>query len=190
MINNYFIFVVLILSISLTLTILSDGSTKAYSQQIDWKNYTNGKLGVSFEYPSNWVIYEKQNRFEEGPEINVDNGSNSFKFGTAPFPVENVIKLLGFKTGVSKIANAIPEGEGRIIEGIDFNKYKIDGKETGSFLVVSYYENGIELPIEWFYINNGTNVLMAGYSNTLDQFDSPSSQSIKNHILGSIKFLS
>lgn len=31
---------------------------------IEWKTYSNGKLGFSVEYPSNWIVKEKSNRFE------------------------------------------------------------------------------------------------------------------------------
>jgi hypothetical protein len=63
-------------------------NTPIQNQNITWKNYSNNEFGFSIEYPSNWIVKEKQNRFEPGVQLiirSTENPSSSlysdFAFG-------------------------------------------------------------------------------------------------------------
>ena len=171
------------------LGILLSSMQLSNAQQMEWKNYTNDRLQISFEYPSNWTIEEKENRFEEGPEVVVYNGLENFKV-VGSFPLEQALKVVGFQTGAYLIKNGMAgENFGTLIEDMNFNKYNISGKETGSFLYVTKTDTELELPTEVFLINNESDIVGIGYQNTKDQFDSPISQTIKKHIINSFKIL-
>lgn len=56
---------------------------KVMAQPMEWSNYTNDNLGITFDYPSNWTMTEKNNRFEQGPDLSVGSGQHIFTY-TAP----------------------------------------------------------------------------------------------------------
>jgi hypothetical protein len=120
---------------------------------IIWATYTSDKYGISFEYPSDWVVEEKTNRFESGSDVLASNGLNMFKFMNPPQADPEVIRQAGFQTIATTIANGLTKDH-YIIETIDFNKYRIGGKDAGSFLYVSNVANESELPTQAFIINS------------------------------------
>src|SRR4051812_4253239 len=48
---------------------IDENKPSSTANDIEWKTYTNDKLGFSVEYPSNWIVKEKTNRFETGDEL-------------------------------------------------------------------------------------------------------------------------
>lgn len=54
-----------------------DASTNL-SKEGNWTNYTNDRVGISFDYPSKWELQEKENRFDTGPDLDISDGSTRF----------------------------------------------------------------------------------------------------------------
>lgn len=181
----------ILFAISLIGISLLDNTIQTNAQPIEWKSYTNNKLNISFDYPSNWILGEKSNRFEDGADIYVEDPKNPIN----RFAVTNVNtqfedrflidKDKDFNSKVNEIKNLLLF-QGRIIEDLDFYRYSIDGKETGTLLLVI---NEGQIPVQSFFVNNGTNILSLVYQNTAGLFDSTASQDIMTHIINSFKFL-
>jgi len=43
------------------------------SLPIQYTNYTSDKYQIKFQYPSDWILKEKTNRFEEGSDISISD---------------------------------------------------------------------------------------------------------------------
>ena len=154
----------------------------------NWKTFTSDKLGISFEYPSDWIVQDKANRFENAPDVFVSKGLNMFKVIPVPKPAKSLIQRHGFQEVAEFMKNSLVKDD-RLIEDIDYNKYSIGGKETGVFLDVETVQTGDELPFEWFIVNSEPIPITLLYQDTKDHFDSQASQDILNHIINSFTFL-
>ncbi|HEX5185986.1 MAG TPA: thioredoxin domain-containing protein [Nitrososphaeraceae archaeon] len=156
-----------------------------------WKNYTSEKLGISFEIPNNWEVKEKVSRFDDGPDLTARNGMNSLSI-TMPIPndpsymseLETFSNLWSPNYDLSGDYTKI-----RDIEGFDFNKYRIDDKETSSALFVIEPRSGERLVNQIFLIKTDTGIYELNYRDTPARFDTSESQDKLNHILQSFKFL-
>lgn len=104
-----------------------------------WKNFTDSKHNITFEYPINWTLKEKSNRFDDGPDIVAKNLSKSFNI-FFPIPNDNNNDHIDLKLVASlwNLHDLYPNTikSLRTIEGFDFDKYSIDDKQTASALYV------------------------------------------------------
>ena len=149
---------------------VDENNTTPTINGLEWKTYSNDKIGISFEYPSDWTIKEKTNRFDTGPEVLIYNGYyNMIKVITTPESAREDIKREGFQTSAKIVKNMATTGD-TVIEDIDFNKYRIDGKETGSYLALNKDANGEEIPTQTFIINSGPLPMNLMYQDSKDQF--------------------
>ena len=157
------------------------------TETIRYLPYTNQKLGISFEYPSSWTLDEKENRFDIGAEAMVYDGLNMFKVLFREDSMKEFIDSLGFETVAESMEDSISNPT-NLIEGMNFDKYSIDGKETATFLYLAQTELGIDLPTQAFIVNDDGSLVNFGYQDTKSNFDTPESQGVMNHIINSIKF--
>ena len=89
-------------------------------------------LGVNFEYPSNWQLNEKINRFAKNSDVTVYNDSNSFRVTKSQSNSHYVlVEKLG---GPKEIVDIILPSQERVVGQIEENKYIIDGINTVSVL--------------------------------------------------------
>jgi protein-disulfide isomerase len=162
-----------------------------YAQQLtEWKNYSSNKLGIHFEYPYNWTVKEKSNRFDEGPDLNASNDLNSFSV-TIPIPYDrsNQSDLISFSSMWNQdFISAGKHDHLRAVEGFNFDKYHIDDKETASALYVMDGESGKKIVKQIFLIKQDNGIYELVYQNSADKFDSKESQDTINHILKSFTF--
>lgn len=169
---------------AITSTIDEDGNS--------WTEYTNSDLGISFEYPASWGLQEKENRFDTSAEAVVYDrdgaGYNMFKLISRDDAMEQTIDSLGFDFAVNILEDAFSK-DYRIVEGADFDRYAIDGKETATFLYVAEVEELYETPTQVFIVNDDGNLVTFGYQDTKANFDTPESQERMEHIINSIEFL-
>lgn len=57
-------------------SLVSDNSTE---NNLNYIIYSDNRLGISFEYPSNWNVEGKINRFSKYSDVLVYNGTNHSK---------------------------------------------------------------------------------------------------------------
>lgn len=154
----------------------------------NYTTYADARLGVSFEYPSNWTLDEKINRFEKNSEVAVINGNSSFRVMKSQSNSDaELIEKLG---GPKEIVELILPSKERIIGQIEENKYFIDGADTASVLTV--LEGIPDVPdrgLERIILIHDDTLFVFTYQNIVSTFDSRPSQEVFNHIINSFQFL-
>ena len=117
----------------------------------------------------------------------VYDGLNMFKVLFRENSMKEFIDLLGFETVAESMEDSISNPT-NLIEGMNFDKYSIDGKEIATFLYLAQTELGIDLPTQAFIVNDDGSLVNFGYQDTKSNFDTPESQGVMSHIINSIKF--
>ena len=166
-------------------TLASNNSTQ---NNLNYTLYSNDRLGISFEYPSDWNVEEKINRFSKYSDVQVHNGSSSFKVmkSQSSSDTEMAEKLGGLKDVVGII---LPPEE-RIVGAIEENMYAIDGTDTVSVLTaMEGLTNVPDKGLERILLIHNDVLYILTYQNTVDQFDSKKSQETIEHILTSFRFI-
>ena len=163
---------------------------------LQFANYNSEKYQIQFQYPSDWQIKEKTNRFDEGSEIDISNK----KIAEGKLRIHFYNDLLeGFgstnlDTVFTKFFTATTtddyEYEYKIIESPSF--VSIDSQRTGSFLMTFKQKNEID-PISGAVKYWMTFVGKSGYKMefmaTPENFNSPDNIQIRDKFIESIVFL-
>ncbi len=166
-------------------SLASNNSTKSNS---NYTIYSDDRLGISFEYPSNWNVEEKINRFSKYSDVLVYNGNNSFKIMKSQSDSDTVMaEKLG---GLKEVVGIILPPEERVVGEIEENRYAIDGSDTVS--VLTAMEGLTNIPdkgLERILLIHDDVLYILTYQNTVDEFDSKQSQETIRHILSSFRFI-
>jgi len=156
-----------------------------------WKNHTSEYLGFSFQLSDNWEVKEKTSRFDDGPDLIARNGMNSF---SVIVPIPNNPSYMSELEVFSNLWSPNYDLSGdhtkvRDIEGFNFNKYRIDDKETSSALFVIELKSGERLVNQLFFVKTDNGIYQLDYRDTPERFDTVESQDSLNQILQSFRFL-
>lgn len=157
--------------------------------------YSNQQLGISFEYPSDWNVQEKTNRFSDAPaDVEAYSGLNSFKYQQDRTDVGES-DLIDLELMADMAQNSLTSTPGTsLVESVDINKYRIDEKDTATFLIKtegSFEENSnlnIDYATQVFVIDNDNRFDVIMYQNIVADFDTSESQEKLNHIIDSFRF--
>lgn len=154
--------------------------------------HTSVKYGISFEYPSNWIIDDKENRFISKSDIVINNPDDEFHSFTINRDEDKslVSSMGGLLKYDQEFIKFIEENypEERIVEYANYSDYKIGEYETVTHTTAkgsSFMTYGVES----FSVETPNAIYRITYQNTADEFDSSKSQEILNHLIKSIKFL-
>lgn len=182
---------------ALAFAIIAVGVTNITNAQSgEYLNYSNAKYHIGFEYPSDWTIKEKTNRFEEGAHIAVTDminfGMLSIVYG------EDLITDFGstnLKTAVEKSLEgsmADYSYEYSVIERPSYN-ITIGGQPAGTSLHTmkeGYPENSLLWAIQsWIVFIGDDRGYIISFMSPADTFDSSDVTEVRNHMINSIKFL-
>ena len=112
---------------------------------LQFSDYTSEKNQIQFQYPSDWQIKEKANRFEEGSQIDISNK----KIAAGKLRIhfyDNLLESFGtsnLDAAFTKFYNATTiddnEYEFKVIESPSF--VSIDSQKTGSFMLMFKQKN-------------------------------------------------
>lgn len=163
-------------------------SNNSTQNNLNYTIYSNDRLGISFEYPSDWNVEEKINRFSKYSDVQVHNGSSSFKVmkSQSSSDTEMAEKLGGLK----EVVGIILPPEERVVGAIEENMYAIDGTDTVSVLTaMEGLTNVPDKGLERILLIYNDVLYVLTYQNTVDQFDSKQSQETIGHILASFRFI-
>jgi hypothetical protein len=163
-------------------------SNNSTQNDLNYTIYSNDRLGISFEYPSDWNVEEKINRFSKYSDVQVHNGSSSFKVmkSQSSSDTEMAEKLGGLK----EVVGIILPPEERVVGAIEENMYAIDGTDTVSVLTaMESLTNVPDQGLERILLIQNDVLYILTYQNTVDQFDSKQSQETIGHILTSFRFI-
>jgi hypothetical protein len=155
---------------------------------LNYTSYSDDRLGISFEYPSDWNVEEKINRFSKYSDVLVYNGSNSFKIMKSQSSSDTVMaERLG---GLKEVVGIILPPEERIVAEIEENRYAVDGADTVSVLTaMEGLTNVPDKGLERILLIHDDVLYILTYQNTVDKFDSKQSQETIGHILSSFRFI-
>jgi len=150
--------------------------------------YSDVRLGVSFEYPSDWQLNDKINRFAKNSDVTVYNNSNSFRVMKSQSTSDAaLVEKLG---GPREIVDIILPPEERIVGQIEENKYMIDGIDTVSVLTaLEGISNVPDKGFERFLLVHEGTLYIFTYQDSVEKFDTRESQNTLNHIINTIRFL-
>jgi hypothetical protein len=198
--RNSFIVLILIFVVGCTLS-QSYSSSNAQlesttANQTEFTSYNNTEFGISFDYPSNWEVSEKTNRFDTAtPDVKVtspDNPMNSFSFLNHYETSDESLASIGLKETAEGYADAFIANPGSIlIEDVNNSKYTIDGNPTATFLFTdpgNMYGSDKDIGNQFFMVEYSDKLYAVGYKDTVDNFDSPQSQEIMERIISSFRF--
>ncbi|HSA75386.1 MAG TPA: PsbP-related protein [Candidatus Nitrosocosmicus sp.] len=166
----------------------SVGSNTTNETQPHFTKYSDTRLGVSFEYPSDWQINDKINRFAKNSDITVYNDSNSFRVMKSQSSSDSaLVEKLG---GPKEIVDIILPSDERVVGQIEESKYMIDGIKAISVLTVR--EGITDVPnkgFELFLLIHDDSLYIFTYQDTVERSDTKESQDTLNHILKTIRFM-
>ncbi len=166
------------------------------ANQTKFTSYNNTEFGISFDYPSNWEVSEKTNRFDTAtPDVKItspDNFMNSFRFLNHYETSDESLASIGLKETAESYADAFIANPGSVlIEDVNDSKYTIDGNPTATFLFTdpgNMYVSDKDIGNQFFMVEYDGKLYAMGYKNTVDNFDSPQSQEIMERIISSVRF--
>jgi hypothetical protein len=163
-------------------------SNNSTENNLNYTIYSDDRLGISFEYPSDWNVEEKINRFSKYSDVLVYNGNNSFKIMKSQSNSDAVMaEKLG---GLKEVVEIILPPEERVVGDIEENRYAIDSSDTVS--VLTAMEGLTNIPdkgLERILLIHDDILYILTYQNTVDEFDSKQSQETIRHILSSFRFI-
>jgi len=101
---------------------------------IKWSQFKDVNLGISLEYPSGWKIERMESKFDERPEVIIaDRSEGNFGVFRIMKPV-TVDPYVDVKLATLAAQNRINDKGFKIIHEVNMDIYKINGKDTGTFL--------------------------------------------------------
>ncbi len=166
----------------------SVASNNSTENNLNYTIYSDDRLGISFEYPSDWNVEEKINRFSKYSDVLVYNGNNSFKIMKSQSNSDTVMaEKLG---GLKEVVEIILPPEERVVGEIEENRYTIDGSDTVS--VLTAMEGLTNIPDKGFeriLLIHDDVLYILTYQNTVNEFDSKQSQETIARILSSFRFI-
>jgi len=176
-------------SVTASLEVQNSTETLAYLP------YTNQELGIAFEYPSDWKVEEKTSRFDGDADVQVYSGLNSIKYvkdktgagDTGFFDLDSMATMA---------QNALTQDPNKsLVETVDLDKYKIDNKDTATFLIKTEESFGessflsLDFATQIFIVDVDNRFDTIMYQDTVTKFDTPESQEKLNHMLNSFRFI-
>jgi hypothetical protein len=152
---------------------------------IEWKTYTDQKLGVSAEYPSTWEVKPKLNRFESGPDVTITGEGFDLRLAKLQTEGASDFSLKTLANGAqNRLVTQNPSAS--LIEDIDTSRYTIDGEQAATFLY-TFEQQGIKAAQQIVITKHEGVVYLFSMIGDPDLFDQK--KEIMDHFFNSIKFL-
>ena len=207
--NSRMIFIItccMIFSITITVSLFS-GDSKATldigKESPDVKRdtyniYTNDTLGISFEYPFNWTLTEKQYLFDiEEPDVQASEFKfpsvyRLFNYINSSEEADQNLKLgldLEDITKAYKDQLIIKYERVNVTESPVLQEYIIGNYPVGTFILDTYDEiMGSPVTQQIFLVERNDEINILEYVTLKEDFGSKQSQEILNHIINSFRF--
>lgn len=181
--------IIAVLAVSLTLILGMVCSI--FAQTSGWTTHTANNCKLSIDYPSNWLVQEKQGRLDTSAEGELKISNNNPTMHNLPYLVFTAcVELIDNQTSLVETTNTLQnematDNSYTIVDYSHLEKNLISGHDAGVFAVMS--EN---IGVELYNVINGTILYQFAYFDMADHFDSIESKNIRDKMLASIKFLS
>jgi hypothetical protein len=188
---NFWIFLIILAIVILGMSTISILNTSE-SLPIEYKNYTSDKYQIQFQYPSNWALKEKSNRFEQGSDISIKVGNKSAlgHIGISIAGNNSGVDLWTVLTTVHEETLSNFDKDVRSIEAPSISE--IGGHKAGTF-VIAFNQKYIPDPdirgSQIWITSNGNKVYTINFMSNSSIFDTPVYTQIRDHFIKSIKFV-
>jgi hypothetical protein len=160
---------------------------------VTFTNYTSDKYQIQFQYPSNWQLTEKQNRFEEGVDINIQG----FSPPTGMIMIQHVNLTNLFSMDFTELFYDLYKEdigtygkEIRVIEQPTF--LNIDGQRAGTYLYTTkdkYEKYAVSLPLQKWIVSVGDHGYFIAFSASTATYDTLETKQVRDTLIKSINFL-
>lgn len=160
--------------------------------------YSNNIFGVSFEYPSNWTLTEKQYLFDVGePDVQVSKFKfpsiyRLFNYINSSEEADQNLKLGLDIEEITKVYKdqLISEYERANVTGSPvLQEYIIGNYPVGTFILDTNDEIlGSQVTQQIFLVERNDEINILEYVTLKEDFESKESQEILNHIINSFRF--
>lgn len=162
---------------------------------IEGVQYTSQKYHIQFQYPADWTVSERANRFEEGTDITVTSANSRANIGIMYFSDSvDGFGTTDLNSAISSWVNTMQladyTNEYRTVESPSF--MNIDGKRTGTVVYTSKERYGtypLTMASQTWITFVGTGGYMIGFITSADTFDSPENIEVRDQFIKSIHFL-
>jgi hypothetical protein len=168
------------------------------SVPVRYSNHTSDRYGIQFQYPSDWELKEKTNRFEETSDITVnkvtlnDTGLITISYSNATFGKFGEYGIEPVTTRVYVIYNAMMGDYNKETQEIEQPSFvNIDGQKAGTFILAQknkYDENAINMGVQIWLVYSGNKSWFIAFTAPTNIFDSSKDTEIRDHFIKSIKF--
>jgi len=165
---------------------------------VRYSNHTSDRYGIQFQYPSDWELKEKTNRFEETSDITVnkvtlnDTGLITISYSNATFGKFGEYGIEPVTTRVYVIYNAMMGDYNKETQEIEQPSFvNIDGQKAGTFILAQknkYDENAINMGVQIWLVYSGNKSWFIAFTAPTNIFDSSKDTEIRDHFIKSIKF--
>lgn len=163
---------------------------------LQFTDYTSEKYQIQFQYPSDWLIKEKADKFDEGSEIDISNK----KIAAGKLRIhfyDDLLESFGttnldaaFTKFYSATTTDDNEYEFKIIESPSFGS--VDSQRTGSFVMTFKQKNEIDPitgAVKYWITFVGNSGYKMEFMATPENFDTPDNIEIRDQFIESIIFL-
>lgn len=154
----------------------------------EWKTFNSTICNMSVDYPANFTVVEKENRFDkklpfmiflDEPTLNfVVNCGKSDPF--FPNVTAEDMDILVIET---------LQYDNFLVEDANMTKWKLDNKTTGSFVYGSTNDESlITFAHEYLFTNHGGKDVLINFMTKAEDFDIPEIQELEKRMFNSIEF--
>jgi len=163
---------------------------------LKYANFTRDKYQIQFQYPSDWVLEEKENGLKGGSEIDLSNK----KIGTGEIAIHyynDLLKSFNTTNFDHLFSDFYNEGstdnfryEYRIVEPPSF--FNVDGQKTGSFLVIFKQKAEVDpigVEVQYWITFVGNTGYVLEFLSTPDNFNTSENLEIRDRFILSIDFI-
>jgi len=163
---------------------------------LKYANFTRDKYQIQFQYPSDWLLEEKENGLKGGSEIDLSNK----KIGTGEIAIHyynDLLKSFNTTNFDHLFSDFYNEGstdnfryEYRIVEPPSF--FNVDGQKTGSFLVIFKQKAEVDpigVEVQYWITFVGNTGYVLEFLSTPDNFNTSENLEIRDRFILSIDFI-
>lgn len=154
----------------------------------EWKNYNSTICKISVEYPANFTIIEKQNRFDQRLLFQIVNDEPRVNFMVNCAESKQIFPVV-LASYVEELKYELVGYDEFLIEDTNMSKWKMDNKTTGSFVYGTTNANTyITYAIETLYTYHDKKDILISYMSKAEDFDIPKMQDLQKRMIDSIRF--
>lgn len=160
------------------------------STSTNWSMYTSDNVGVSFNYPSEWDVIEKENRFDvTAADVLVSGDNADFAVKIIDRTEDRPLKSYALLSSTKMLEDALSQNsDTAVIEHSSTEKYKVGGEKAGSFLL-GFDKGGIPSGMQNLIVFHEGDGYMLSFIAPSQTFDSSETQGLLNKIIESFNFL-